>query len=67
MGRFSKISQDAFNEFQVDAGVLLKTFDVDSPELVDETSFALPRAASTLYVLPVTAIGAKMLTTVPMA
>lgn len=36
MGRFSKISQDAFNEFQVDAGVLLKTFDVDSPELVDE-------------------------------
>lgn len=36
MGRFSKISQDAFNEFQVDAGVLLKTFDVNSPELVDE-------------------------------
>ena len=36
MGRFSKISQDAFNEFQVDAGVLLKTFDVESPELVDE-------------------------------
>ena len=36
MGRFSKISQDAFNEFQVDAGVLLKTFDVDSPELIDE-------------------------------
>lgn len=36
MGRFSKISQDAFNEFQVDAGVLLKTFDVNSPKLVDE-------------------------------
>ena len=36
MGRFSKISQDAFNEFQVDAGVLLKTFDVESPKLVDE-------------------------------
>lgn len=36
MGRFSKVSQDAFNEFQVDAGVLLKTFDVDSPELAEE-------------------------------
>lgn len=36
MGRFSVVSQDAFNEFQVDAGVLLKTFDVKSPVLVDE-------------------------------
>lgn len=36
MGRFSVVSQDAFNEFQVDAGVLLKTFDVESPTLVDE-------------------------------
>ena len=36
MGRFSKISQDAFNEFQVDAGVLLRTFDVEDPTLVDE-------------------------------
>jgi hypothetical protein len=36
MGRFSVVSQDAFDEFQVDAGVLLKTFDPDSPELVDE-------------------------------
>lgn len=35
MGRFSKISQDAFNEFQVDAGVLLRTFDVEDPTLVD--------------------------------
>ena len=36
MGKFSKISQNTFNELQVDAGVLLKTFDVESPELVDE-------------------------------
>ena len=35
MGRFSVISQGAFDEFQVDAGVLLKTFDPESPELVD--------------------------------
>ena len=36
MGRFSVVSQDVFDEFQVDAGVLLKNFDPASPELVDE-------------------------------
>jgi hypothetical protein len=36
MGKFSVISQDAFDEFQVDAGVLLKNFDPTKPELVDE-------------------------------
>lgn len=36
MGAFSKISLDAFNELQTDAGVLLKTFDPTSPTLVDE-------------------------------
>lgn len=36
MGKFTKIPQDAFDEFGVDAGVLLKTFNPDSPELVDE-------------------------------
>lgn len=36
MGRFSKIPQDVFGEFQVDAGVLLKSFDPTDPELVDE-------------------------------
>ena len=35
MGRFSVVSQDVFAEFQVDAGVLLKKFDPESPELVD--------------------------------
>lgn len=35
MGKFSKISQGAFDEFQVDAGVLLKTFDPSSPKLED--------------------------------
>ena len=35
MGRFSVISQEAFDEFQLDAGVLLKTFDPENPELVD--------------------------------
>lgn len=36
MGRFSVVSQDVFDEFQVDAGVLLKSFDPSNPELVDE-------------------------------
>ena len=36
MGTFSKISIDTFKEFQLDAGVLLKTFDPTSPELVDD-------------------------------
>lgn len=36
MGRFSKISQNTFNELQVDAGVLLKQFNPESPELLDE-------------------------------
>lgn len=36
MGKFSKISQDAFDEFQVDAGVLLKTFNIDEPTLADD-------------------------------
>ncbi len=31
MGRFTVISQDAFNEIQLDAGVLLKTFDPAQP------------------------------------
>lgn len=35
MGRFSVVSQNVFDEFQVDAGVLLKTFNPESPELVD--------------------------------
>lgn len=35
MSRFSVISQETFGEFQVDAGVLLKTFDPANPELVD--------------------------------
>lgn len=36
MGRFTKISQNAFNELQVEAGVLLKDFDPATPELLDE-------------------------------
>lgn len=36
MGRFSVVSQDVFDEFQVDAGVLLKNFDPAKPELVDK-------------------------------
>ena len=36
MGRFSVIPIEAFDEFQVDAGVLLKTFNPESPELVDD-------------------------------
>lgn len=36
MGKFSVIPQSAFDEFQVDAGVLLKRFDPANAELVDE-------------------------------
>lgn len=31
MGMFTKISEDAFNQLQVDAGMLLKQFDPDNP------------------------------------
>lgn len=38
MGTYAKISQDAFNELQMDAGVLLNTFDPTSPaEPTDST------------------------------
>ena len=36
MGRFSVVSQDVFRSLQTGAGVLLKTFNPESPELVDE-------------------------------
>lgn len=35
MGKFSKVPKSTFDEIQVDAGVLLKTFDPKNPELVD--------------------------------
>lgn len=35
MSKFSQISLEAFDEFQTDAGVLLKSFNPESPELVD--------------------------------
>lgn len=35
MGTFAKVSKSAFDEFQLDAGVLLKTFDPESPTLDD--------------------------------
>ncbi len=35
MGRFSKISENTFNELQVEAGVILRTFDPKNPTLVD--------------------------------
>lgn len=35
MGNFTKIPESTFNELQVDAGVLLKTFDPKNPALVD--------------------------------
>ena len=36
MGRFSVIPQESFDEFQVDAGVLLRSFDPQNPKLIDE-------------------------------
>lgn len=35
MGRFNKVPQNVFNELQVDAGVVLKTFNPAEPALVD--------------------------------
>lgn len=35
MGTFSKVPQKVFDEFQVDAGVLLSTFNPESPTLTD--------------------------------
>lgn len=35
MGKFSKISQKAFDEFQVDAGILLNAFNPESPAFED--------------------------------
>ena len=34
MGRFTKIPSDAFDKLQLDAGVLLKRFDPDNPQIV---------------------------------
>lgn len=36
MARFTIIPQDAFEEMQLDAGVLLKTFDPEDPDVGDE-------------------------------
>lgn len=36
MGKFSKIPAESFDEFQVDAGVLLKSFTPETPELADK-------------------------------
>ena len=36
MGRFAKVAQSTFDEIQMDAGVLLKSFDPETPELVDD-------------------------------
>lgn len=36
MGRFTVIPADTFNAMQLDAGVLLTTFDPSSPTVTDE-------------------------------
>ena len=36
MGKFSKVSENTFNELQTDAGVLLRSFNPESPELLNE-------------------------------
>ena len=36
MSRFTQIADNTFSELQTDAGVLLKSFDPENPELVDE-------------------------------
>lgn len=36
MLKFSQVSETAFNELQVEAGVLLRNFDPESPELINE-------------------------------
>lgn len=37
MGRFTKVPKDAFDQLQVDAGVLLKSFDPTDPDEPDDT------------------------------
>lgn len=39
MGMFTKISQDAFDQLQLDAGVLLNNFDPANPEEPDDEDF----------------------------
>lgn len=36
MGRFAKISENTFNELQLDAGVILTSFDPTKPEIADD-------------------------------
>ena len=36
MGKFTKVAQSTFDEIQVDAGVLLKNFNPQTPEIADE-------------------------------
>jgi hypothetical protein len=36
MGRFTKITENAFKEFQLEAGLILHSFNIESPEVTDE-------------------------------
>ena len=36
MGKFSQVAENTFNELQTDAGVLLRNFDPEAPELVED-------------------------------
>ena len=61
MGRFTKVSEDAFDELQLDAGVLLSAFDpANQPSLRASRSSPLPLAAFPLIVRPLFRILAKM-------
>lgn len=50
--KYSKISQDAFEQMQADTGTLLKTFDPSSPELTDENIITATSGGITINCVP---------------
>ena len=52
MGRFTKIPQNAFAELQLDTGVLLKSFNPASPEIVDSNILTATTGGITVNCAP---------------
>ena len=52
MGKFTVIPQSTFEELQLDAGVLLKTFDPENPEVVDDAIICATTGGITANCVP---------------
>lgn len=52
MGTFTRISEDAFNELQVDAGVLLSSFNPASPSISDSAIITATTGGVTVSCVP---------------